>query len=377
MLVAGCVLNLLIVDDHRLLRDGLKLTLQGLEENVTIFEAGNGEDAIPLIENHEFDIVLIDFHLPDTTGVSLLSQIKSLSPETPAVVMSGSEEPALIRSVLDAGSSGFLPKSLDSADILDAVNLILQGEIYVPPFIAETLEENKLVLNRERSFDYSDLLHMAQITQQAIEGGDWSVRAKSQDANRPESVNAFNRLLDKVEQQYNLLREHAFTDPLTGLPNRRLFDDRMDQALEYARRNQKHMALVAMDLDRFKQINDTLGHDQGDLLLKIIAERLSELTRKVDTVSRLGGDEFVVILTELSGQAALFTAIKRLMNGLTRPASLGGELITPSVSMGVAVSDGTDDPETIFKRADEALYEVKHAGRNGYRIFGYSDEQGG
>lgn len=344
------------------------LTLKALEPVPELFQAGDGASAMALINEEDFDLVLLDFHLPDTTGAALLRQLKEISPEVPAVIMSGSEEPALIRSALDAGSSGFFPKSLDPEHLLDAVNLVLKGEIYVPPSIADKLSTQGPCLTSEKGFDFSDLVQMAQVTQQVIETSDWSIRAKQEGANRPETVEAFNSLLEKMEAQYSLLREHAFKDPLTGLPNRRLFNDRLEQALSFAKRNRKLMALVAIDLDKFKQINDSLGHDQGDVLLKRIAERLEKLTREVDTVSRLGGDEFVVILTELDDKAALLVAVKRLFEGLTRAVQLDGEMLTPGISMGVALSDGSCGPDMLFKRADEALYDVKHGGRNGYRV---------
>jgi len=175
-------------------------------------------------------------------------------------------------------------------------------------------------------------------------------------------------LLDKMENHYNELRQHAFHDALTGLPNRRLFNDRLDQALYHASRKGKQLALVALDLDKFKQVNDELGHDQGDELLKKVASRLMEATRKVDTVSRLGGDEFMVVLTEVKDVNAVKLVVERMFQMVTEPCSLAGHVLVPSVSIGVALSHGTLDSDALFKTADEALYQVKRNGRNGFEI---------
>ena len=366
-------MNILVVDDHRLFRDGLTLVLKRLPNLETIHQAGSGEEAIALISSTDLDLVLVDYHLPDMIGTVLLNKIKQETPEVPILIISGSEEPAMIRSALGGGSSGFIPKSADPEDILDAVNLVMKGEIYVPPSILGKLDDNHLDLESDRGLDYADLMHLARVTQKVIASSDWSIRAQHDHANRPEAVHAFNQMLETMENKYNELRQHAFHDPLTGLPNRRLFDDRLNQALNVAARKNKMLALVAMDLDSFKAINDTYGHDQGDSLLITCAERLKSSIRKVDTACRLGGDEFLVLLTEVESSGAGTLIVERMFNALTVEVDISGNTLRPGVSMGVAISHGEHTPEALFKRADEALYSVKRQGKNGFKF--YQNEQ--
>ena len=161
----------------------------------------------------------------------------------------------------------------------------------------------------------------------------------------------------------------ALHDPLTGLPNRRLLTDRMMVALANARRNKGAMAVVFIDLDGFKAVNTTLGHAAGDALLKMVAQRLVESLREVDTAARLGGDEFVVTLANVGGieDAALVT--QKLIEAVSRPYDLDGRKVTVTASAGIAVCpEHGADPGVLMNLADLALYEAKRRGRNCYRI---------
>ncbi len=166
------------------------------------------------------------------------------------------------------------------------------------------------------------------------------------------------------------LSEMASFDTLTGLPNRNLLNDRLGQALAHARRNGGLMAVGFVDLDRFKVINDTLGHDAGDDLLKEIARRLSGCLRGSDTVARQGGDEFVVVLTELVRPEDATVVAQKLLDALTPPVILDGREIVPGASLGFALypQDG-DSAQALLMSADKAMYAAKHAGRGQYRFF--------
>jgi len=167
----------------------------------------------------------------------------------------------------------------------------------------------------------------------------------------------------------------AFFDPLTGLPNRRLLLDRLHQALISSARSQRQGALLFIDLDRFKTLNDTLGHDIGDLLLQQVAQRLVACVREGDTVARLGGDEFVVMLKNLSTksrEAAARTQIvgEKILAALNQPYLLAGHSHHSTPSIGVTlISDHQNSIDDLLKRADLALYQAKAAGRNTLRFF--------
>ena len=167
----------------------------------------------------------------------------------------------------------------------------------------------------------------------------------------------------------------AFYDALTGLPNRMLLMDRMGQALASAQRNQRGGALLFIDLDNFKTLNDTLGHDQGDLLLQQVAERLNHCVRKMDTVARLGGDEFVVMLEELNPQPEelardALAVSEKILAMLAVPYGLKGYQYRSTPSIGIAPFDGNQTSVgELLKQADLAMYQAKTAGRNTLRFF--------
>lgn len=166
------------------------------------------------------------------------------------------------------------------------------------------------------------------------------------------------------------LQRLAYFDHLTGLPNRELFQDRLTMALSRARRNDELVALLFLDLDRFKTINDTLGHRMGDLLLKQVAQRLGGLIRASDTVARLGGDEFTMILTGLHQSSDLQRVVAGVLEQFNQPFQLDGQELFVSTSIGVGLfpRDGEDN-ETLIKNADTAMYRAKELGRNTYHFY--------
>lgn len=162
---------------------------------------------------------------------------------------------------------------------------------------------------------------------------------------------------------------HANHDFLTSLPNRMLFYDRFTQKLALAKRHDSKFAVFYLDIDKFKQVNDSLGHRLGDQLLIAIAKRLSSLVRETDTVSRLGGDEFAILVSEVSTVEDVTTLANKILNALTEPFILDGQIITVSGSLGVALyDDHGKDMETILHCADAAMYRAKQNGQNTYII---------
>ncbi len=162
----------------------------------------------------------------------------------------------------------------------------------------------------------------------------------------------------------------ATHDALTGLPNRTLLADRIERAISRARRENHKVAVIFMDLDHFKQVNDTLGHHVGDMLLIAVAGRLMPHLREADTVSRQGGDEFVILLPELQEPGDAARVCEKLLRELDEPVQFNGHELRVSASMGVAFfPDDGPDRERLLQKADVALYRVKDSGRRGYRFF--------
>ena len=170
-----------------------------------------------------------------------------------------------------------------------------------------------------------------------------------------------------AEQEIILM---AYTDTLTGLPNRRLLTDRIDQALNRAKRHKLMLTLLYIDVDNFKTINDTLGHQQGDELLQYIAEQIRQHIRKSDTLARIGGDEFVLLASDLSSAEEAKVVAQTISRIFETPYLSRTGPVSVSLSIGVAVfPKHGQDSETLLKNADAALYEAKNKGRNTYAVY--------
>ncbi len=167
------------------------------------------------------------------------------------------------------------------------------------------------------------------------------------------------------------IQQLAYYDHLTGLPNRRLFRDRLEQDIKRVARSKTSLALLFVDLDRFKEVNDTLGHDKGDLLLIEAARRIRQHVRETDTLARLGGDEFTIILSEYREISNIERVVQSVVNDLTIPFDLGtGNVGHISASVGISIyPEDARNIDDLLKNADQAMYAAKQAGRNGYRYF--------
>lgn len=182
--------------------------------------------------------------------------------------------------------------------------------------------------------------------------------------------NGFIRDITKQKESDELIWNQANFDTLTGLPNRRMFNDRLAQEIKKAHRSGLKMALLFIDLDEFKEINDTLGHNMGDLLLQEAARRISGCVRETDTVARLGGDEFTIILSELEDAENIERIAENILQSLVKPFQLGDETAYISASIGITLyPDDATQLEELLKNADQAMYVAKNKGRNRFDYF--------
>ncbi|MBF0123829.1 MAG: diguanylate cyclase [Magnetococcales bacterium] len=175
----------------------------------------------------------------------------------------------------------------------------------------------------------------------------------------------------RVEEQINHLAHH---DPLTGLPNRRLFLELLDQELKHAQRRQHAVAVVFLDLDHFKAVNDTLGHDAGDQLLRAVVLRLRRCLRDSDTLARMGGDEFTLILPAIDHVKGAIAVVTKMLQVIQEPFVIAGTPCAIGLSIGISLyPDHGSTKEALTQRADQAMYQVKRHGRNHYRLFSDHD----
>ncbi|MDV7339402.1 diguanylate cyclase [Terasakiella sp. A23] len=178
------------------------------------------------------------------------------------------------------------------------------------------------------------------------------------------------RDITERKQSEERIRHLAHHDTLTGLPNRHLFTDRLNHAVKVANRYNKALVLMFVDLDKFKPINDTLGHEAGDVVLQTVAKRFSKIVRESDTVARIGGDEFVILLEELDSSEGGNLVAEKLLECLEKPIPAGGRECSLGASIGIArFPEDAMDTDELLRCADEAMYAVKTSGRNGYKVY--------
>jgi diguanylate cyclase (GGDEF)-like protein/PAS domain S-box-containing protein len=176
--------------------------------------------------------------------------------------------------------------------------------------------------------------------------------------------------ISHIKQSQQQLAHLAHHDPLTGLPNRVLFQERLRHALDQAARRQRRVAVIFVDLDQFKHVNDSLGHSAGDRLLIEVSELLRSRLRQDDTVARIGGDEFTILIEDVDDKTQLTPVIEKLLAAFEHEFSLGGPPIRITPSLGVSISpDDGDDAETLMRNADAAMYRAKALGRNTYQFY--------
>ncbi len=194
---------------------------------------------------------------------------------------------------------------------------------------------------------------------------------RSQSQRELERKNAeLEQALTERDQLQQALERQAFFDPLTGLPNRVLFYDRLRQSIAHAARHHDFVAVLFLDLDGFKSVNDRFGHANGDNILIQVAERIQSQMRAEDTVARLGGDEFTILLGNETSAESAGQVASRLLDELAKPFTINGQDILLTVSIGISVNaPGKTQPDDMVSEADHAMYEVKAQGKAGFKVF--------
>ncbi|MFZ6723640.1 GGDEF/EAL domain-containing response regulator [Undibacterium sp. Ji49W] len=413
--------------DRVSLQNALRETSDGPYD---ILVAGSLSEAITHIQKHKVDAILADLHLPDSEGIATFDSLFANAPQIPILTLSGDDETLAIEAV-KSGAQGYLtkghfasylvPQSLRNVILRKAV----EESIYIDKVRAEitlnSISDAVIGTDMAGNVDYLNVAaeHMtlwsreeargqpittvmpiihsesrqekdnpvAMVLQQdmatTLTPGTILIRRDGsevaiEDSTAPihdsagniaGAVMVFHDITDAKAMAVKMahLAQHDF---LTNLPNRALLNDRIAQAIGLAKRRGSFLAILFMDLDNFKHINDSLGHATGDKLLKSVTERLSACVRNSDTVSRQGGDEFVILVTDdKSAENAALTA-EKLLKSLATPHHINKHELHVTSSIGISVypSDGVD-AETLIKNADTAMYQAKDKGRNNYQFF--------
>ena len=259
------------------------------------------------------------------------------------------------------------PRKLDSSPTLSAIVIRSGQALLVTPESRGPLEH----VDRVVGSDSIDWLGVPLISQKGVIGAlvvqsySGDVRYTEKDKVLLQFVSTQVAAAIERKQTETLLQHMARHDVLTGLPNRQLFHDRLQTALSIARRNNGQLALLYIDLDKFKQVNDTQGHLVGDSLLQEVAHRITGCLRESDTVGRMGGDEFLVLLNDLPSPGDAQIVAEKIRVALNRPFDLSGHVLQIASSIGIAIyPDHGEDKQHLMKHADEAMYGAKKGGGN-------------
>ncbi len=307
-IAAGVESRVLVIDDDDVDRERLARMLRRYHAPLLISEADSKTAALAALGAESFDFIFLDFQLDDGDGRDLVPQIQALT-----------ERQSLIVAITGAGNEQV------------AANAIKSG-------IHEYLPKHALTAQR---------LH------QALDDGQ-----------------RFLGMQAKLREAEQLLHRRSLYDSLTDLPNRNLFFDRLEQACLAHARHRTGFAVMMIDLDRFKEVNDTLGHQAGDLVLRETGARLAGLLRATDTVARLGGDEFAALLPDAGDDAVAERLGRKILEALRRPILVEGQPLSVGASIGIALCPHhADSPTALLSHADTAMYKAKR-GHDKIMIFG-------
>lgn len=434
--------RVLIVDDDMVIRLSVSDYLE--EAGYSILEADGGRDGLEVFNAESVDLVILDVMMPDMDGFAVCQQIRTTpkGKHLPILMATGNDDLESVTRAFEVGATDFTTKPFSYELLVHRVQYILRAKS-----TADTLREREkslahaqkiarlgnweldlasdkfdcsaglatLLGHDEPLLGYRELLQQIHphdlavfekkfkdsLTSATAEQLEFRIQTESQTERwmhqsiEPifDSSGQVQRLLGTVQditerrESEDRIRELAYYDTVTGLPNRLMFSELLHSTIAAARRHKRIFAILFIDLDRFKNINDTWGHSVGDKLLSQVSQRLTDCLRDVDivsrhtpsdrvlsvseyTVARLGGDEFVVLLPDLNHPEDAAMVAHRINQIMSKPITIEETDIFPSASIGISVYPTDGDNETdLLKRADRAMYAVKAGGRNGYHFY--------
>ncbi|HCA27938.1 MAG TPA: diguanylate cyclase, partial [Betaproteobacteria bacterium] len=412
-------LSVLYVEDDSLVRDQLS---QYLKRRVNaLYTAANGREGLALFLEHKPALVITDVMMPEMDGLKMAEAIKAASPATPIIITTAFNETDFLLKAIDIGIDKYLIKPVKLHALERAIvqsDQLLRAELATqlatmvfdasPNAIIVTDADSRIVAvnpafslitgyAREEAIGQNPRLLNSTRQDQAFyrrmwtairrtgrwEGEIWNRRKNGElypewlairaiQGNNGETtgyVGMFSDISERKQAEKEVYHLANY-DALTDLPNRVLLHDRLSQAMVQAHRQHTMVGVMFIDLDRFKVINDTLGHKIGDMLLKKVAARLKGCVREEDTVSRRGGDEFVILLPELKRVDDAVRVAQKILLSIAKPFTLDSHELHISASIGLSFypRDGKN-AETLMKNADVAMYRAKENGRDNYQVY--------
>ncbi|BBP05250.1 hypothetical protein TPL01_23990 [Sulfuriferula plumbiphila] len=370
MLSASDIFNasILIIDD----KEANVLLLERMLHGAGYTSITSTMDPHAVYELHRknrYDLILLDLQMPVMDGFQVMEGLKEieLGGYLPVLVITAQPEHKL--RALQVGAKDFITKPFDRVEVLTRIHNMLEVRL-----LHRESKRNSLVLEQtvqelreaESGFRTTEVA----LSKEKAALDDHVLQLQQANERLVVATIEAHELAEEIDKAKVRMAHLAQHDPLTDLPNRILLNDRLAQAIALARRQGKQLAVMFLDLDRFKHINDSLGHAVGDQLLQSVAKRLTAGVRSSDTVCRQGGDEFVILLADVEHAKDTALSAQKILAVLTVPYRIDQLELHVTVSIGISIypEDG-HDADTLIKSADTAMYHAKENGRNNYQFF--------
>ncbi len=360
--------SLLIVDDkeanvlllEQILHDAGYTSITSTMDPLTVYE---------LYRKNRYDLILLDLQMPVMDGFQVMEGLKEIELDGYLPVLVITVQPSHKLRALKLGAKDFITKPFDQVEVLTRIHNMLEVRL-----LHTKSKHHSLVLEQtvQELREAESGLHATEValSKEKIALDDHVLQLRQANENLVVATIEAYTLAEEIEKAKVQMAHLAQHDALTDLPNRLLLNDRLDQAIALARRHGKQLAVMFLDLDRFKHINDSLGHTVGDQLLQSVAKRLTAGVRNSDTVCRQGGDEFVILLADIEHAEDAALSAQKILDALTVPHLIDQLDLHISVSIGISIyPDDGQDADTLIKNSDTAMYHAKEGGRNNYQFF--------
>ncbi len=416
-------IDILVVEDDPV--SALLLSRSIERHGARVQAAGNGSEALARLAEKRYPVIVTDISMPDMDGLELVKRIRQFDTNTQIIATSAHCETSCLITAIELGFNDYILKPIEYEKLLwavkrcvDAFNdrLRLENEQEKFRAVVESLGEGITIKDLDFRIQYQNKAMTAMFgdrigsacyqlfgheqpctdcpTLLSLQDGMPHSACRSYTINNTtlhiESTSSIIRdargditgtveiIRDISERIINeqTIRDLAFHDPLTGLANRRLFEDRLEQAIAKSRRYGMNFGLLTLDLDNFKDINDTFGHEEGDQVLREASERIKSCCKRdLDTISRQGGDEFCIIFTDCGDRERLVEMATKLREVFTQPFIIDGypEYVTTSIGISMFPENG-GTPKELEIASDRAMYAAKKAGRDTFRFWEPYDE---